>query len=176
MHGFLHIFKYFGKNNDLFHRSLETGCKPVLFDMNRSSIVSNCQMATINVLFNFRFDSEYGGRSFGFTSDAESDFIHDDILIDDIDSDIANIHGDVANILERVQIAATDKPLLATAPELKTEPEGGVASHKKSGDEKDNDDPVSSRTDTSENSVTLITTENSVTLVTDTEEPTLTNS
>ena len=140
-------------------------------------------MVTINVLFYFRFDSEYGGRSFGFTSDAESDFIHDDNLIDDIESDIANIHGDVANIrgdianiIDRVQIAATDKPLLATAPELKTEPEDGVASHKKSGDEKDNDDPVSSRTDTSENSVTLITTENSVTLITDTEEPTLTNS
>ena len=122
-------------------------------------------MFTENIILNFRFDSEYGGRSFGFTSDAESDFIHDDNLIEDID---------VANVLERVQIAATDKPLLATAPELKTE--SGVASHKKPGEEKDVDDPASSRTDTSENSVTLITTENSVTLVTDTEEPTLTNS
>jgi hypothetical protein len=35
-----------------------------------------------------RFDSEYGGRSFGFTSDGdgESDFVHDDL-----DSDAANI-------------------------------------------------------------------------------------
>jgi hypothetical protein len=54
-------------------------------------------------------------------------------------------------------------------PETKTE--SGVASHKKSGDEKDkvDDDPASSRTDTSENSVTLVT--DSVT-----DQPTLTNS
>ncbi len=119
----------------------------------------------------FRFDSEYGGRSFGFTSDAESDLMHDDFCPNDLD----DLDSDVANILDRVQVhEKSANKLMSTiedkkdaTPENDPKTETVVAASSSLKDDAKEDDPVSSRTDASEISVTLVT--DSVT-----DEPTLT--
>jgi hypothetical protein len=142
-----------------------------------------------------RFDSEYGGQSF-FTSDGESDFVHDDFGVNDDDVDI---DSDVNNILDRVDVTSAndvnkttnDKPSkdvdkmpndqmskdvekmpndVATTKTTKEPPTGETNESAAEPKSLVDDDRDSCRTDDiSENSATLVT--DSIT-----DAPTLTNS
>ena len=126
--------------------------------------------------YNFwRFDSEYGGQSFGFTSDGESDFVHDDDIIDIDSEDVNNILDriDVSSLNDVVQMTPNDKKSVdVETAKIETSATDGpktesVASAKISAHE-DEDRALSRTDDVSENSATLVTDS-----ITD-QEPTLT--
>ena len=69
-------------------------------------------------MFLLRFDSEYGGQSFGFTSDGESDFVHDDEDVNVVQAEVSATAGAVASALSAEPVKCKNLPYIVEEREV----------------------------------------------------------